>query len=486
MGVGRVRRVVALVACGLLFALVFPAAASAKRALVTGFMDLDGVYTSGNPAERATWLDRTVESNAGIVRINVFWSSVAGAQRPADPANPGSASYRFSPLDAAVRDAEARRLGVLLTIVAAPAWAEGAGRSPRAVAGTWKPNPDDLADFAQAVASRYSGGFDPDGSGSAPPLPSVQALEIWNEPNLSGFLMPQYEGTTAVSVALYRQMLNASYAAVKAVSPHISVVAAGAGPYGDPPPFDIGSRVRPVQFWQQLLCVHPVRRKAKKKKVKYVRTAGCPAPSRFDIFGFHAINTSGGPLRSAINPNDASSADLDRIVRVLRGAERARTVLPGRHPIWTTEMWFDVANRTTVPLARWDQQALHLLWKEGASVVINQAIRDSRTGLGDVNPEVGPSSSGIFFADGRPKPAYTAFRFPFLTERINKRRLLAWGKAPAGGKLVIQRRQRGRWIPAKKLNVGQGAVFTTKLPLRGKQRLRAAVAGNQSLVWQQR
>jgi hypothetical protein len=481
MAGGRLGRTALLAATLLLGVFAGPGVASAKSGLLTGFSD--GLYVSADSAERATWLDRTVESNAGIVLIGVNWSHVAGSARPLDPSNPASAAYDFSAIDAAVRDAEGRRLRVLLTIWGTPTWAEGAGRSPRALAGTWKPNPSDLAAFAQAVASRYSGGFDP--PGATPPLPAVQALEIWNEANLSGFLMPQYEGTTAVSVALYRQMLNASYAAVKAVAPQIRVLAAGAGPYGDPPPFDIGSRVRPVQFWQQLLCVHPARGKAKKKKVKYVRTAGCPAPARFDIFGFHAINTSGGPLRSAINPNDASSADLDRVVRVLRGAERAGTVLPGRHPIWTTEMWFDVANRTTLPLARWLPQALHLLWKEGASVVINFTIRDLATDLGDIGPQVGPGRSGIFYADGHPKPAYTAFRFPFVTERLDKRTLRAWGKAPAGGNLVIQRRQRGGWISAKKLKVGRGAVFTAKLSLRGKQRLRATVAGNQSLVWKQ-
>ena len=36
-----------------------------------------------------------------------------------------------------------------------------------------------------------------------------------------------------------------------------------------------------------------------------------------------------------------------------------------------------------------------------------------------------------------------------------------------------------------KAGMDQGAVFVAKLPLRGKQRLRAAVAGNQSLVWKQ-
>jgi hypothetical protein len=478
----RSRRFVVLAAGAAVVALAHPAFATANHGLTTGFLD-NSAYISANPAERATWLDRTVEAKAGIVRIDLEWAAVAGDSRPVDATNPASASYDFSPIDATVRDAEARGLRVLLTIYHAPAWAEGAGRSPSALAGTWKPNPSDLADFVKAVAARYSGGFDPDGPGPAPPLPAVQALEIWNEPNLNGFLAPQYEGVTAVSVDLYRRMLNASYAAVKAVSPQTRVIAAGAGPYGDPPG---GSRARPVLFWQQLLCVRPVKVKAKKKKVKYVRTAGCPAPTKFDVFGFHAINTSGGPGRSAINKNDASSADLDRIVRVLRGAERAGTVQPGRHPIWTTEMWFDVANRTTVPLARWDEQALYLLWKEGASVVINFTIRDSTTDVGDVGPEVGPGRSGIFFADGRPKPAYTAFRFPFVTERIDKRVLLAWGKAPEGGKLRIQRQQGAGWVTIKKLQVSQGAVFLTKLRSSGKQRkkpLRATVGASQSVPW---
>jgi hypothetical protein len=467
---------------------VVPAAAPAKRALITGFADLGGLYASADPTEREVWFDRTVEAGAGVVRLPLSWEITAGPQRPPDPTNPGSASYDFTAIDAAVRDAEARDLAVLVTISNAPAWAEAPGRPRSAVAGVWRPNPSDLARFAQAVASRYSGDFDPDGPGPASLLPAVQGLEIWNEPNLSGWLLPQYKGTTAVSVGLYRKMLNASYAAVKAVNPQARVVASGAGPYGDPPG---GSRVRPVEFWQQLLCVHPEMVRAKKTKksappVRYVSTPGCPAPARFDILGFHAVNTTGGPRRSAIDPNDASSADLDRIVRVLRGAERAGTVLPGRHPVWTTEMWFDKANATTVPLGRWIEQAFYLLWKEGASVVINLSLRDSTTPLGDIGPKVGPGRSGIFFVDGRPKPAYTAFRFPFVTERINERTLLAWGKAPAGGKLVIQRRQRGRWIAVKHLNVGQGAVFTAQLPLRGKQRLRAAVAGNQSLVWNQR
>ena len=35
-----------------------------------------GLYESPNAGERATWLDRTVESGAGIVRINLLWATV--------------------------------------------------------------------------------------------------------------------------------------------------------------------------------------------------------------------------------------------------------------------------------------------------------------------------------------------------------------------------------------------------------------------------
>ncbi len=115
--------------------------------------------------------------------------------------------------------------------------------------------------------------------------------------------------------------------------------------------------------------MHPVKKKKKKKKKKrskrYVRTPSCPAPARFDVLAHHPINTSGGPRRAAINPDDASSADLDRVVRVLRGAERAGTVLPGRHPVWATEMLVGQQSPESagVPLgvqARWIEEALYL------------------------------------------------------------------------------------------------------------------------------
>ena len=117
-------------------------------------------------------------------------------------------------------------------------------------------------------------------------------------------------------------------------------------------------------------------------------------------------------------------------------------------------------------------------------MVINLRIRDAITPLTQ-NPRDG-FQSGIFFADGQPKPSATAFAFPFVTERINDGAVRAWGKAPSGGTLVIQRKAKRSWVAVKRIDVSQGAVFATKLRSRGKQRFRASVGNLQSLVWKQR
>jgi hypothetical protein len=244
-----------------------------------------------------------------------------------------------------------------------------------------------------------------------------------------------------------------------------------------------------VAFWRQTLCATPGKKKRKKKRAHKrtaTRAAGCQA--RFDVLAHNPINTSGGPRRSALKSDDASSPDLDRIVRVLRAAERSGTVLPGAHPLWATEIWWDSdppnpAGRSLGAQARAIEDSFYQAWKDGASAVINLTIRDYP---GASSGQQDGSASGIFFADGRPKPSYTAFRFPFVTDRKNRRTVRAWGKAPAGGKLVIQRKRGKRWRAVRKLRVRQGQVFLTKLRLGGSSRLRAVVAGNRSLSWTQR
>jgi hypothetical protein len=482
------------VALGLLAALALPAGASAARGLTTGFQS--DYYQSLDAATRSVWLDRTVDAGAGIIRVNAQWASIA-PQRPSDPTNPGSASYNFSLIDPVVRDAAARGLKVMLITAGAPPWAEGPGKPANAPANAWRPNPTDFADFVAALAARYSGQFDPDGVGPQPPLPAVDSLEVWNEQNGSTSLSPAFEGKTVLSAAIYRDMLNAAYNAVKAVNPKLIVVAGALGPYGDRPggPYPPGvERVQPVTFWQDALCVRPAKTGKKKKKgskkktaPKYVRTSGCSGPVKFDVLAHHPIdNTGKGPLEHGPLPGDASTPDLGRIVRVLRGAEKAGTTLPGTHPVWVTEFWWDSnppnpSGAKLATQARWIEQSLYLFWKAGANTAINFTVGDT-----NARPTVHAGfQSGVYFQDGRPKPSLTAFRFPFVTDQIGKGTLRAWGKSPESGKLVIQRKQGKRWKAVKKLQVRKGAVFLAKLKLSGKQRLRAIVGNSRSLVWKQ-
>src|SRR5215210_1850506 len=467
--------------------------ANAARGLATGFVD--SLFESSNPGERALWLDRTVASSGSLVRLPLPWRAVASSQ-PADPTNPRSTAYHFDFVDAAVRDARARGLTVMLTVQGAPDWAEGPGRPASAAPGTWKPNPSSLADFMRAVATRYAGGVDPDGLGGAPPLPAAQAVQVWNEPNLLEYLTPQYEGSTPVSPDHYRAMLNASYGAVKAVNPGMLVITGGTSPYGGPS--TKGPRLRPVEFDRRLLCVRQVKgkrparkgkRKGKRRKrpTKLVRDPNCGGRANFDVLAHHPINTSGPPTLHAFNPDDASSADLGRITRVLRAAEKAGTVARHKHPIWATEIWWDSnpPNRAGSPLsrqARWLEQSLYLLWRDGASAVVNLHIRDMTATSSDL---LDGSGAGIYFTNEQAKPSSIAFRFPFVTDQLGKKVLRAWGRAPATGRLAIQRRVRGRWVTIRRLRVTRGSVFAAKLRLRGKQRLRARVGVLRSLVWKQ-
>ncbi len=441
------------------------AAGEAGASFTTGVAGQELV--GGDAAERAKSLQEASAANAQIARLTVSWASLV-SQPPADGTDPADPAYEFGALDQAVQAVSAQGLQPLLTIQSAPSFAEGRNRPASVPPGTWKPRPGDLRQFAQAIASRYSGSFGG--------LPRVRYYQVWNEPNLSAYLTPQYSGKRAVSPSIYRGMLNAFYAGAKNGSKRATVITGGTAPYGDAPGAE---RMRPLIFLRDLLCIRSGSSK---------RARGCSKKARFDVLAHHPINTSGSPTRSAVDPDDATTADLKNVVSILRKAEHRRTTgTGGRHPVWATEIWWESNppdRKFGIPLAtqaRYLEQALYILWKQGASVVINLQARDP-------SPSSDPDSvdAGLFLHDGQAKPAYTAFRFPFVTERRSAHRLYAWGRSPAAGRLSIQSRKDGRWRTVRSLRVRARSVFTASLKLQGRQQLRAVVGGERSLPWRQR
>ena len=191
---------------GALLAVVATGAGAADRMWV-GFTD-DPTFRFG--VDRQASLDLAARSGATIVRTVVIWSTVARS-RPVDATDPFDPAYHFDDLDEFVRNAQTHGLEVLITIWGTPPWANG-GRGPQYAPA----DASDLRDFAQALASRYSGRF--------PGFPFVRFYGIWNESNLATFLRPQFNARgRIVGPTIYARLAAAGYAGVKAGSPPAQV-----------------------------------------------------------------------------------------------------------------------------------------------------------------------------------------------------------------------------------------------------------------------
>ncbi|MEJ7825958.1 MAG: hypothetical protein WKF48_11040 [Solirubrobacteraceae bacterium] len=455
-------------------ALAVAPSAHAARALALGFFD--SVYSAA-PAERDPWLGRTAAVNANIVRIDIGWPAPNTATRPAgfDARDPADPRYDFRRADASIVAAAGRGLQILASFTGAPRWADAGGRPAGVTPGTWKPSTQALEDYGAALARRYSGTFaDPARPGRR--LPKVKAFQPWNEPNLSKYLNPQWNGRRTASPALYRRMLTGFHRGVKSVNAKAIVVTAGTAPFGDPQPR--GKRIQPARFWRELLCL-------RRGRGRQLRTSKCPAPARFDVLAHHPYSV-GQPRRKALNADDVSIPDIGKLTRLLRTAERSRRALPRkRHPLWITEISYDSKppDPDGVPEAthaRFLEEAFYLLWRQGVATIVWFQVRDQLP----LPSFAATSQSGVFLHDGRPKLAAVAFRFPFVAERAGGKSLRVWGRSPRAGRVTIQRRAAAGWRTLRSVRVARNGTFHMRVTrATTRDRLRARIGTETSLTW---
>ncbi len=447
----------ALAICMLLGLAVAPAPADA-RGLRLGF--LDPVFGEA-PAERDPWLARATASGTDTVRLLSGWGRIAPT-RPGAPGDPGDPAYKWESLDTQVKAAHARGLGVIISLSGAPRWATGSGLPGGADPSAWRPQAAPYGEFARALAKRYSGSYhDPQRPGAA--LPRVRTYLPWNEPNLTTYLAPQWTRKGGrfrpASPAIYRALLNSFARGVKSVSRRNKVVAGATAPFGDRPG---GRRIPPARFVRELL----------KRR------------TTFDVLSHHPYST-GGPRRPAYNRDDVSVADMSKLRRPLRAAERAKRILPrGRKQLWVTEISWDSSppDPQGVPErrhARWLQDALYVLWRAGVSSVTWFQIRDQAP-----KPSFSATyQSGIYFRDGRPKLAQRAFAFPFVLDRASRRVVKVWTRAPAAGTVVFERRKGGGWRAVRRVRVRRHQVVLRRLRAGRRTELRARMGRATSLPW---
>jgi hypothetical protein len=266
-------------------------------------------------------------------------------------------------------------------------------------------------------------------------------------------------------------MLNAFYAGLHSTPSDALVVTAGTGPFGDPGPG--GNRMMPALFVRELLCL--------RKRGNRFATQSCPQPATFDVLAHHPYSV-GAPTRKALNDDDVSIPDLDKLIEPLRAAEKAKRALPAiKHRVWVTEVSYDSdpPDPDGVPETRhagYLAQTFAILARQGVDTIIWFQIRDQA-------PEpsfAATNQSGIYLRDGTPKTAEKAFRFPFYASK-SKSATSIWGRAFADGSVRIERRTGTSWRTVKTITVKAGRTFDTKVA--GTGTVRARLGSLTSLSW---
>src|SRR5207244_4009491 len=132
----------------------------------------------------------------GWTKQQVRWLDVEGNQ----------GSYNWGELDSFVSAANASGVKILLSVVAAPAWATIPG-------GSYPKNPPDFAHFMSVMAAHYKG--------------QVQAYEVWNEENFA-----REVGPGNINAGNYVELLKVTYPAIKSADPNAIVVSGAPTPTG--------------------------------------------------------------------------------------------------------------------------------------------------------------------------------------------------------------------------------------------------------------
>ena len=417
-------------------------APASARPLVTGITD-----PGSTQLDSPLVFSRIRGAGARFVEIPAFWQEIAPATKPTawsagDPADP---NYNWSTVDAAVGRAVDAGLIPLLQLAGAPSWAQRCsfGNSNRWTA--CNPDPDAFAQFAKAAARRYGGNFEG--------KPRVRYWEPQNEPNLKLFFNPVFRHGRPVSPTLYRTLLNKFSEAVKSVDPSNRVVAAGLAPLGT---------MQPLRFARLLLCLagrrHPHR-----------RPGGCRGGVHFDIFGIHPY-TTGGPTHRSSGPDTVAIADLPKLQRVLRAADRAGVTRgSSRHtPLWVTEFAWDSKppDPGGLPMrihARWAAEAIYRAWKAGVSHFFWFELRDgARNGLPfNESIQSGLYLRGATVESDRPKRTLEAFRFPFVAFKRGKG-FSVWGRTPdsQGGSVRISIHTKRGWHKVDRVTAKPSGIFS--------------------------
>jgi hypothetical protein len=433
--------------------LAFACTANASDTQESIFQDDDRLLHA-TPAESDATLQELKDLGVDRIRLSVIWRNFApsrdAARRPrfdgADPAQ--YPAEEFDPLDHVMRVARRMGIEVLLNVRGdVPDWAMP--RRPKKFAGrrAYLPSTAGFHEFVAMMGRRYDGTYEDENQGRNK-LPRASAWSIWNEPNWSGLLQPQtirdrHRRLKAISPLHYRKLYRSAVRALRDTGHGGDVILMGeTAPVGNDKEGEL-SHIRPVQFLRSLFCLDSRNRPLSKRRA--VR-AGCDFDRRGPLhasgYAHHPYSVVAPPGQPSANPGFITLADSDRLKAILDAAAAAGRIPPGL-PVWYTEFGYQTAPPDPFRGISLEQ---HAQWLVDAEMITSSdpriaahtqfLLRDDEPRT--IYPERDPRrwvtyQTGIQFDDGRPKPAYAAYRLPLRATPQPDGTVQLWGMVRPGG-----------------------------------------------------
>jgi hypothetical protein len=258
--------------------------------------------------------------------------------------------------------------------------------------------PSERADFAEFCAALVK------------TLPTVRDVIVGNEPNLNTFWAPQFgAGGRDLAAVGYLDLLARSYDAIKAADPGVRVLGGALAPRGADRPGGSRPTHSPTAFIRDLGSAY--------------RASGRKRPL-MDAFAFHPYMQASRVPPTASHPSNTSItvADYPKLVALLEEAFKGTAQPSARLPIYYTE--FGV--QTNVPRTKLRSYSDPGFAGRSDSIGfgLQAAYYRSALALAYCQPTVrgififhtfdeadfAGWQSGLYFADGTPKPSLPAFK----------------------------------------------------------------------------
>jgi hypothetical protein len=284
------------------------------------------------------------------------------------------------------------------------------------------------------------------------------------------------------SAEIYRAMVRAAYPAIKARAPKSRVLVGGTAAMGSSTPGTGG--VPPLAFLRAFACVDG--------SLQPLSDGPCAGFSRVpgDGWAHHPYSLRTTPDVDTRDTDKLPVAATARLAATLRALVAAGRIDPAMADVYLTEYGYETNPPDLgAPFSLADQGRL-LAWAEYLAMR-EPAVRSwpqfqlydrpdtaPRAGI----REFGDWHSGLYFNDGRPKPAAATYGAPiFAACARGGRTAVVWGRWRGhAGTAVLERRMGGVWAAAQH---GEGDAVTLRVAHRrgAAYRLRWTDGGGERL-----